>query len=402
MRHSFYVGPAAAISAPSLAAPSLASVPMVARTSEITALASPTDAAVELCEWASTHGMLGVTLFALVHMAAVVVCFPATILFEFAAGFTFGFQEGALVAWVAKVFAAMITFVASNGIGRSVLSRAGVEEAAARAFAAQPTLGRLAHNIEQDGARYVLLARLSPIPSWLNNYGLAFAGVTFEDYVPATALATVPAVLTHSYAGSCLSSLVSIMGTDTDAMPSTLLGSALSGLSVVGGGLLLQKLAASLAGASDGTVANVCEVDETGDRAARPGESRDVSRRTNVRMLENVGREPSQLQTTTTTATTTTGGGNGGDGNGDPTEEEMLLSMWRGVRDRFPAVLTGAGPSDGEADPAAALFNTFFIRGPFLLLLGALLTNILLGGGVTVGGVDWPTPAQPSVDASFL
>ena len=60
----------------------------------------------------------------------------------------------------------------------------------ARAFAAQPSLARLADDVEAEGARYTLLARLSPIPSWLNNYGLAFAGVRFADYVPATALAS--------------------------------------------------------------------------------------------------------------------------------------------------------------------------------------------------------------------
>ena len=63
-------------------------------------------------------------------------------------------------------------------------------------------------------------------------------------------------------------------------------------------------------------------------------------------------------------------------------EEDVALIAWRTVRDRAPSLLTGAGPADGEADPAAALFNTFVIRLPFLLLLGALLANVLLGGGL--------------------
>eukprot|EP00964_Phaeocystis_antarctica_P080899 scaffold50544_cov52-Phaeocystis_antarctica.AAC.2 len=161
-------------------------------------VSAPADAVVAVCGWASSHGTVGLCAFAAVHAAAVVVCFPATILFELAAGFAFGVYQGAALAWTAKVAAALITFLASSGIARTLLSNAGVEAAAERAFAAQPSLTRLAQNVEQesarylttpyytlttphdtsrhltrytsleqDGARYTLLARLSPIPSWL-------------------------------------------------------------------------------------------------------------------------------------------------------------------------------------------------------------------------------------------
>ena len=143
---------------------------------------APAEAIVAVSDWASSHGALGIGAFASVHVLAIVVCFPATILFEVAAGYALGVYQGAALAWAAKVAAAMITFVASSSVARSALSNAGVEAAAERAFAAQPSLARLAQNVERDGARYTLLARLSPIPSWLNNYGLAFAGVKFVDY----------------------------------------------------------------------------------------------------------------------------------------------------------------------------------------------------------------------------
>ena len=219
----------------------------VVRAGAITADAGPAEAVVAVCTWASSNGALGLLTFAAAHTLGVVLCFPATILFEIAAGFAFGVYQGAALAWAAKVTAAMITFLASSGIARSALSNAGVEEAAAQAFAAQPSLARLAKRVEQDGLRYTLLARLSPIPSFLNNYGLAFAGVKFADYAPATALATLPPVLTHVYAGSLLSSLVTLVDGDGAAIPSTLAGSALSGLSAVGGALLLREVAASIA-----------------------------------------------------------------------------------------------------------------------------------------------------------
>lgn len=208
------------------------------------------DALFALSEWAGSAGAPGLAAFAAVHTAAVVFCFPATILFELAAGFTFGVYQGAALAWVAKVSAALITFLASSGIARRALSDAGVEKAAARAFASQPSLTRLANRVERDGARYTLLARLSPIPSWINNYGLAFSGVRFGDYAPATALATLPAVLTHAYAGSLVSSLLALQAGD-GAAPSTVSSSALAGLSGVGGALLLRELAAAAAGSAE-------------------------------------------------------------------------------------------------------------------------------------------------------
>ena len=197
----------------------VASTTQVASVSLLSSVSAPADAVISVCGWASSHGTLGLCAFAAVHAAAVVVCFPATILFELAAGFAFGVYQGAALAWSAKVTAALITFLASSGFARTLLSNAGVEAAAERAFAAQPSLARLAQNVEQDGAlhplvhhslrahhmtshlaahlatpyhtslslttassclvpysrshasqegaRYTLLARLSPIPSWL-------------------------------------------------------------------------------------------------------------------------------------------------------------------------------------------------------------------------------------------
>ena len=84
-----------------------------------------------------------------------------------------------------------------------------------------------------------------------NNYGLAFAGVRLVDYAPATALATLPAVLTHAYAGSLLSSLLALAEGGGAAMPSSPASTALGGLSALGTGLLLRELARGLA-ADDG------------------------------------------------------------------------------------------------------------------------------------------------------
>ena len=53
---------------------------------------SSTDAVLAVYDWTHEHsGPFGVATFAAAHCASVVVCFPATVLFEIAAGFAFGF-----------------------------------------------------------------------------------------------------------------------------------------------------------------------------------------------------------------------------------------------------------------------------------------------------------------------
>ena len=153
-------GPSAAVvtSTAQMASTALASATMPA--SLWASVSAPAEAVVAVCGWASSHGTIGLCAFAVVHAAAVVVCFPATILFELAAGFVFGVYQGAALAWTAKVAAALITFLASSGIARTLLSNAGVEAAAERAFAAQPSLTRLAQSVEQDGAIFAHLTTL--------------------------------------------------------------------------------------------------------------------------------------------------------------------------------------------------------------------------------------------------
>jgi uncharacterized membrane protein YdjX (TVP38/TMEM64 family) len=340
-----------------------------ARIGVVRAFASPAEAAVSVCEWASSHGALGLIGFAAAHTVAVLVCFPATVLFEFAAGFAFGVYSGAAIAWAAKVVAALLAFWASRGIARVALQNAGVEAAAAHAFRSQPALARLADSIEEDGARYTLLARLSPIPSWLNNYGLAFAGVRFADYAPATALATVLPVLMHTYAGSLMPSVLALSESEGGALPSTLASSVLAAASVLGGGLLLTRLLAASAALDE-------PIDPPPSRRA-PREGRPW-RRTRGDPTAGMVEDGEDSESA--------------DGLGTPQDDPMLIT-WRAVRNRSPPLLTGAGATDGEDDPAGALFNTFFIRLPFLALLGAVAVNVLLGGGVTLGGLEWPPPS---------
>ena len=334
------------------------------------ACGSPADIVAAVSTWAGSAGTLGAISFGLVHVLAILFVFPATILFELAAGLVYGFYEGTVIVWAAKVSAAMITYALASGLARGALAKVGVQEAAERAFADQPELARLAESVERDGKRYTLLARLSPIPSYLNNYGLALAGVRFADYAPATAVATLPSVLTHVYTGSLLASLTSI----GDGTPPTSV--ALSGLSVAGGALLLRELLSAVSRPEEAA-------EEADERAATVATVAAAAKTTALRPAAATSPQNAKRSSPDVRCCAQTGEGDD-DGDG---ERQVMLSLWRAVRAKAPPLLTGAvGAHDGDDDPAAALFNMFLIRMPFLLGVGVFGANVLLGGGVDAGG----------------
>jgi len=187
-----------------------------------------------LSTWAGATGTQGQLAFALAHTAAIVLCFPATILFELAAGFIFGPWVGSGLAFTTKVVAACLTFSVSSFLSPR-LERLGVAQSVEQALVAQPRLRAVADSVQERGFRFTVLARLSPVPSYLVNYGSALAGVPFADYAQGTLIATLPAVVLHVYSGSSAASLLA-----TTASPGV--DAALGALAVVGSALLLQQL----------------------------------------------------------------------------------------------------------------------------------------------------------------
>ena len=182
-------------------------------------------------------------------MAAIVGCFPATILFEVAAGLLFGLFKGALLVWVVKACAASLTFALARRFG-DVLRSLGAARTVEALLAKQPRLVAMSDDMNRQGGKYALLARLSPVPSWANNYGLALVtDVAFRDFLGATMVATVPAILTHCSAGAAAASLLEI-----GSAPSSWLTTANGVVGAIGGGVLVQQLAA--AEATQGGVAS--------------------------------------------------------------------------------------------------------------------------------------------------
>lgn len=107
---------------------------------------------------------------------------------------------------------------------------------------------------DDDGAssfRLALLARLSPLPSYVNNYGLALVGLPFRPYLAATVVAGLPSILTHVAAGNGLSSLLdAALPSPPGAEAGGAAENALLCVSVLSAGLLAQQLLADRAAAA--------------------------------------------------------------------------------------------------------------------------------------------------------
>ena len=110
----------------------------------------------------------GPVAYGAAHCAAIVLCLPITPLLELGAGFCFGAPAGVATVWAAKSVASVATY----GIA-SVARPARLAAATEKVLMEQPRLRAIADDVQARGKEFTLLARLSPVPSWANNYGLA-------------------------------------------------------------------------------------------------------------------------------------------------------------------------------------------------------------------------------------
>lgn len=182
-------------------------------------------------------GPLGPVPFMLTHLVAIVVCFPGTAAFELAAGAVFGFLPGVLAVAITKGTAAAVTFFLARRFGADLAQRA------AGAIGDGSWTSRVQRGVRGNAFRFCLLARLSPIPSWVNNYALPLADVRFETFLPATLLGMLPPLAANVYSGACALSLASALtgGGGTVDGGSLVLGV----LSALSGAAVLQQLASS-------------------------------------------------------------------------------------------------------------------------------------------------------------
>ena len=143
-------------------------------------------------DWASATGTPGLAGFALIYMLGAVLFLPAFLL-TLGAGAVFGLVRGTLAVWCGATLGASAAFLISRHLVRERMEGWFEDH---RDFAALDTA------FGKQGARIVLLARLSPLlPYNLLNYFFGLTRVGFWSYLLASWLGMLPGIVLYVYLG---------------------------------------------------------------------------------------------------------------------------------------------------------------------------------------------------------
>ncbi|KAJ4828508.1 hypothetical protein Tsubulata_020337 [Turnera subulata] len=155
------------------------------------------DAALQVFgEWSDRLGVWAMPVYVGVHTITLALCLPYAVFFEAGASLLFGFFPAVLCVFSAKILGASLSF----WIGRLVFksSRSAMDWAQSNRY-----FHILSRGVERDGWKFVLLARFSPMPSYVINYALAATKVGFlVDFLLPTVIGCLPMILQNTSIGS--------------------------------------------------------------------------------------------------------------------------------------------------------------------------------------------------------
>ncbi|XP_058195482.1 uncharacterized protein LOC131311880 [Rhododendron vialii] len=141
-------------------------------------------------------GIWAIPAYVGLHTLTLALCLPYAVFFEAGASLLFGFFPAVLCVFSAKLLGASLSFWIGRFVFRS--SSSAMEWAHRNKY-----FHVLSKGVEQDGWRFVLLARFSPIPSYIINYALAATGVGFiVDFLLPTVIGCLPMILQNTAIGS--------------------------------------------------------------------------------------------------------------------------------------------------------------------------------------------------------
>ena len=146
-----------------------------------------------LVEYVRSSGGAGVVVFAGAYVAATILLLPGALL-TLGAGFLWGPFKGILIVSPVSVLAATTAFVLGRTLARDWI---------AHKIAASPRFTRVDEAVGREGARMVLLLRLSPLfPFSVLNYALGLTRVSLRQYVVASWIGMLPGTFLYLYLGS--------------------------------------------------------------------------------------------------------------------------------------------------------------------------------------------------------
>ncbi|OMO99761.1 SNARE associated Golgi protein family [Corchorus capsularis] len=155
------------------------------------------DAALALFQqWSDRLGIWAIPLYVALHTLTLSLCLPYAVFFEAGASLLFGFFPAVLSVFSAKILGASLSFWFGRLVFRS--SSSAMDWVQRNKY-----FHLISRGVERDGWRFVLLARFSPIPSYVINYALAATQVGFVvDFLLPTVVGCLPMILQNTSIGS--------------------------------------------------------------------------------------------------------------------------------------------------------------------------------------------------------
>ncbi|KAF9611431.1 hypothetical protein IFM89_032100 [Coptis chinensis] len=141
-------------------------------------------------------GFWAIPIYVLIHTVTLSLCLPYAVFFEAGASLLFGFFTAVICVFCAKILGASLSFWIGRLVFRS--SSSTMEWIQKNKY-----FHILAKGVERDGWKFVLLARFSPMPSYVINYGLAATKVGFlVDFLLPSVIGCLPMIIQNTSIGS--------------------------------------------------------------------------------------------------------------------------------------------------------------------------------------------------------
>jgi uncharacterized membrane protein YdjX (TVP38/TMEM64 family) len=154
----------------------------------------------EFAAWVQSLGAWGPLAFIAGYIVVTVLVMPAFLL-TLAAGALWGFWWGLLLAMTGAVCGATCAFLAARSVLRGVVGRY---------VSRHPRLVAIDRAVESEGARLVLLLRLSPaVPFVLLNYVLGISRISIRDHFVGL-VGMIPTAAMYVYAGKVAGDLTAL------------------------------------------------------------------------------------------------------------------------------------------------------------------------------------------------
>jgi uncharacterized membrane protein YdjX (TVP38/TMEM64 family) len=136
-------------------------------------------------------GDLGVLVFILLYVEAMLLGFPITVL-DLALVFLYPWDQAYLMAWFGSLLAAVVVYFNSKFLFRA---------SAGELMQERPFLAALHKTLHNNPWKYVVLLRLIYLPGFVMNYGLPAIGVDLVPYIASEMLVRTFSIAWHIVLG---------------------------------------------------------------------------------------------------------------------------------------------------------------------------------------------------------